>query len=101
MTTKAITVEVTAPDGLPALKASLFAHPETAEEFDAVVDAMGGPAAFRYYRDSNFATADLNDGGSLYLYQPKSADAEVRVTRYPFLAEFAERISATTTEAEA
>lgn len=88
-TAQAITVKVDAPDGLPPLKPALFIHPETVDEFEAVVAAVGGPGAFRYYGTSDFATAEV-DGATVYLHQPK--DQQKPIARHPFMAAFAERI---------
>ena len=64
-----ITVTIDAPEGLPPIKALLTCEPKTLVEFDAVVEAVGGPCAFDYHRPDR-AHARLADGTTLILEAP-------------------------------
>lgn len=64
-----ITVTIDAPEGLPPIKALLTCEPKTRAEFDAVVEAVGGPCAFVYHRPDG-AHARLADGTTLILGAP-------------------------------
>lgn len=86
-----VVVSVQVPDGCVApFKASVAFSPETAEEFEQVVEACGGPAAFTPV--SNFVFAVV-DGGMVHLQRPRAV-AELRPIRDPFMDEFDKRIAA-------
>jgi hypothetical protein len=86
----AISVTIDAPPGLPPISANVHIHPKTVEEFEAVVEAVGGPGVFRA-SVYEWVTADLPGDVRLMLYQPATYERPSR-PQYPFIAEFNERV---------
>jgi hypothetical protein len=92
-----ISVRVDAPEGLPTPWVTLSYEPATTDEFERIVEACGGPGAFRlgYGRDSVGVVRD--DGIYIHVEAPKDA-ALPKPDPHPFIAAFAERIKASKSE---
>jgi hypothetical protein len=84
-----ISVHVDAPEGLPPHSVTVIYKPATADEFERIVEAAGGPLAFRALGD--FAYATLDGGVTIHLFEPKDA-APPAPAPHPFMQAFAERI---------
>lgn len=85
-----ITVKVTAPDGLPAPTLSLSFKPETAEQFEAIVDACGGALEFKIGYGGDSVYTHLADKTYVHVEPPKDAQP-VRPVKNPFIAAFERR----------
>jgi hypothetical protein len=85
-----VVASVEVPAGCPRPKTVLMFEPETAVEFDAVVEACGGPAEFSVI--GGFAYVRLDETTMAHLYRP--AGAVLAPVHDPFMAEFDERCRA-------
>lgn len=91
-----IKVTVDVPAGLPSHGVGIFFKPETTAEFEAIVDACGGPAAFSHVY-GNEAYASIAGATTVYLTQPKDAKPVERPA--PFMDRFKERVAEARAEA--
>lgn len=92
-----ISVRVDAPEGLPEPHVTIRYRPATADEFERIVEACGGPAEFEvgYSGDAVYVLCD--DGTYIYVDAPKDAEPP-RPAPHPFIAAFGERIKAAASE---
>jgi hypothetical protein len=85
-------------EGLPEgakVKATLIGRPLTREEFAAIVDALGGPAAWKVgYNGENLYYDGREGGQPMLLYPPEGYGAPKPLPGHPFIREFGERIQA-------
>jgi hypothetical protein len=88
-----ISVSVDAPEGLPEPHVTLGYRPATADEFERIVDACGGPAEFKvgYGGDAVYVLRD--DGTYIRVQAPKDVEP-AKPAAHPFITAFDERIKA-------
>lgn len=89
MSTEQISVKAEIPEGLPKASVNVFFDPVTADEHEAVVQACGGPGAFRIDYGTGTAWAYL-DGFAVCLRSPMRIEQPVP-PEAAFVSEFRER----------
>lgn len=89
-----ISVTVDGPEGLPEPRVTLRYTPATAREFDALVEAFGGPSEFSVCGDFVYSTPDhVGPDAPLSVHIHEPADAEPpKPAPHPFLETFLSRI---------
>jgi hypothetical protein len=90
-----ISVRVDAPEGLPEPHVTLGYRPATADEFERIVEACGGPVEFKVGYGGDFVYVLRDDGTYIHVQAPKDAEL-AKPAAHPFIAAFGERIKAAT-----
>jgi hypothetical protein len=89
-----ISVHVDAPEGLPKPFVSLSYKPATTDEFEQLVEALGGPSAFRLSYNGSGAFVMFDDGTTLVHVEAPTDAEPAKPARHPFMQAFEQRIKA-------
>lgn len=80
-----IEIKASIPEELPSPKIIVAFRPQTSDEFEAIVAALGGSAA-GFSVHSNYASIRLSDAVTVHIDEPKDAPRAVGPT--PFMVAF-------------